>query len=141
MTVISVSVIGSFRQHYPEVALAVREFESLGITVRSPVVSRIVNPGDSYVRFETDPPDSSDELIQAQTLGKILGSDAAYVVAPLGYVGRTTCYELGRVQERSIPVYFSAVPRDLPIVVPPGSVLRAHDLGRRLLGHRLAAIC
>lgn len=128
MAAVSVSIIGSFRQYYPQATLAVKEFESLGVNVISPVVSRIVNPGDEYARFETDPPQSSDQLIQATTLEKILSSDLIYVVAPGGYVGRTTCYELGRVHERSIPVYFSAPPLDLPIEIPPGSVLCVHDL-------------
>jgi hypothetical protein len=134
MTTISVSVIGSFRQYYSQVILAVREFESLGLSVRSPVVSRIVNPGEDYARFETDPPQSSDQLIQATTLEKILSSDFVYVVALEGYVGRTTCYELGRIHERSIPVYYSALPRDLPIEAPPTSVLCIHDVVRKILG-------
>ncbi len=134
MATATVSVIGSFRQFYPQVALAVKEFRSLGITVRSPAVSRIINPGGDYARFETDSPGSPDESIQAATLEKILNSDLAYVVAPGGYLGRTSCYELGRIHERSIPVYFSAVPRDLPIRVPPGSVLSVRDLARTVLG-------
>jgi hypothetical protein len=133
MTGISVSVIGSFRKHYPEVVIAVRELGALGITVRSPADSRIVNPGSDYVRFETDSPESSDQRIQAATMEKILNSDLVYVVAPAGYIGRTTCYELGRVHERSIPIYFSALPQDLPIEVPPDSVLSAHDLGQKIL--------
>jgi hypothetical protein len=137
MAAISVSVIGSFRQHYAQAVLAVREFESLGITVRSPAVSRIVNQGEEYPRFETDPPQHSDQLIQATALSKILNSDLAYVVAPGGYVGRLTCYELGRIHARAIPVYFSALPRDLPIQVPPGSVITVPDLVRKILDRRL----
>lgn len=133
MTKVSVSVIGSFRQYYSHVILAVRDFESAGLSVRSPVVSRIVNPGDDYPRFETDSPQSSDQFIQAATLAKILSSDFVYVVAPGGYVGRTTCYELGRVQERSIPVYFSALPLDLPIEVSPQSILCADAVARLAL--------
>jgi hypothetical protein len=132
---LSVSVIGSFRQHYEAVMLVVKEFESLGAAVRSPVVSRIINPGACYVRFETDSPQSSDQLIQAMTLGKILGSDLVYVVAPAGYIGQTTCYELGRVHERSIPTYFSETPCDLPIEISTESVLGVYDLMRRMTGN------
>jgi len=56
MTNPSVSVVGSFRQHYPQVAHASRIFAAAGITVRSPVISRIVNPGEEFPRFESDPP-------------------------------------------------------------------------------------
>jgi hypothetical protein len=134
VTSISVSVIGSFRKHYPHAVIAVKEFESLGMTVRSPVVSKIVNPGADFPRFEADSPYLSDQLIQAVTLDKILASDLVYVVAPGGYVGRSTCYELGCIYERSVPVYFSALPRDLPIDVPIGSVLSVRDLARQILG-------
>jgi hypothetical protein len=132
MANLTVSVIGSFRQYYAQATRAVREFESLGVIVKSPVVSRIVNPGGEFVRFETDSPQSSDQLIQAATLSKILSSDLAYVVAPGGYIGRTTCYELGRIHAHSIPVYFSAVPRDLPIEISGGVVLSVPDLVREL---------
>lgn len=56
------------------------------------------------------------------------------MVAPGGYVGVTTCYELGRAHGRRIPTYFSDVPRDLPIEVPPGSVLSVRDLVCRPVG-------
>src|SRR5215472_1317609 len=130
---VSVSIIGSFRQHYPLVVHAAQELAALGISVRSPKICKIINPGGEYARFETDPPETPDQLIQAVTLAKILSSDLVYVVAPGGYVGRTTCYELGRIHERSIPVYYSAMPRDLPIEIPAGSVLCVHDLGRKIL--------
>lgn len=130
---VSVSIIGSFRQHYPLVARAARELAALGITVRSPKICRIINPGSDYARFETDPPQAPDQLIQAVTLAKILSSDLVYVVAPGGYVGRTTCYELGCIHERGIPVYYSAMPKDLPIEISGESVLCVHDLGRKIL--------
>lgn len=132
MANVSVAVIGSFRQYYAQAVRAVKEFESLGITVESPAVSRIINPGDSFARFETDPPQLPDQAIQAAALRKILNSDLAYVVAPGGYVGRTTCYELGRLHACDIPVYFSAVPHDLPIEVSIGSVLSVPDLARKI---------
>jgi hypothetical protein len=133
MAPLSVSIIGSFRNYYPDVSRTVRAFEALGITVRSPVVSRIINPGADFPRFETDCPQSSDLYIEAVTMEKIFASDLVYVVAPGGYVGRTTCYELGRVHERAIPVYYSAPPRDLPIEIPPGSVLSVPDVVHALL--------
>jgi len=128
----SVSIIGSFRQNYDAVIQVAEEFESLGVTVSSPAVSRIINPGAGFVRFETDSPWLPDQLIQAAALRRILSSDLVYVVAPGGYVGITTCYELGRVQECRIPTYFSAAPRDLPIAVPPESVVGVRDLVRRV---------
>jgi ADP-ribose pyrophosphatase YjhB (NUDIX family) len=138
MTGPSVSVVGSFRQHYPQVAHATRIFAAAGITVRSPVISRIVNPGEEFPRFESDPPLSADHHIQAATFEKIFASDFVYVVAPAGYVGRTTSYELGRVHERGIPVYFSEPPRDLPIEVPAGAVLDPYALAQLVAGSATA---
>jgi len=129
----SVAIIGSFRRYYKQIADAAREFEAAGICVTSPTVSRIVNPGDQYVRFETDCQHSADHTIQRIVLSRILNSDLIYVVVPEGYIGRTTCYELGRVQERGIPVFFSEPPRDLPIEIPHDSVLDPATLARRIL--------
>lgn len=123
----SAAVIGSFRQHYAEVVAVVRQLSEAGFEVRSPVVSRIINPGAAYVRFETDLPALSNLDIQSATLAKILEADVVYVVAPGGYIGRTTCYELGCVQQRGIPVYFSEQPEDLPIhisVCSPDELMR-----------------
>ncbi|WP_434452088.1 hypothetical protein [Lentzea sp. E54] len=135
----SAAVIGSFRRHYAEVVAVVRELEEAGFEVRSPVVSRIINPGAAYVRFETDLPQLSNLDIQAATLAKILDSDVVYLVAPGGYVGRTTCYELGCVQERGIPVYFSEVPEDLPIAIPLENVCAPGELMRRVQTREVGA--
>lgn len=51
----SVAIIGSFRRHYDIITRTVEEFSSLGVRINSPVISRIINPGASYVRFVTDP--------------------------------------------------------------------------------------
>jgi ADP-ribose pyrophosphatase YjhB (NUDIX family) len=126
--------VGSFRQHYEEVLEAARIFIAAGMTVKSPPISRITNPGQDYVRFESDPPLSLDRHIQAVTFEKIFSSDFVYVVNPGGYIGRTTAYELGRIHERGMAVYFAEVPKDLPIEVPAGTVVSPRDLVAVLVG-------
>jgi len=138
MTHPSVSLVGSFRQHYAQVVHAAEIFAAAGIAIRSPAVSRIVNPGEEYPRFESDPPAFLDHHIQAATFEKIFSSDFVYVVTPGGYIGRTTSYELGRVHERGIPVYFSEPPKDLPIEIHAGSVLDPQRLARLVTGPRTA---
>ncbi|GGP41996.1 hypothetical protein GCM10010185_11600 [Saccharothrix coeruleofusca] len=59
---------------------------------------------------------------------KIFSSDFVYVVNPGGYIGRTTAYELGRVHERGMAVYYAEPPKDIPIEVPAGTVLTAREL-------------
>jgi hypothetical protein len=138
MSAKSIAIIGSFRQYYHRVVAAAEVFESAGISVRSPALSRIVNPGEDYVRFESDPSSCDDLAIQKATLDKILTSDVVYVVSPGGYIGRTTSYELGQVHHRGIPVYFSHRPRDLPIEVVKEAVMDPKALARMLRSTELA---
>lgn len=129
----SISLLGSFRRHYSEVLLAARDFQNAGLEIRSPSLSAVVNPGAEFIRFASDAFDDTDQKIQLQTLQKILSSDIVYVVAPNGYVGRTTCYEIGRVHERCIPIFYSEPPKDLPILIRPGSVLSSQALTRAVV--------
>ncbi|MEU8030810.1 NUDIX domain-containing protein [Streptomyces sp. NPDC049099] len=130
----SVALIGSFRQHYPEVLAAARTFAKAGLTVKSPPDCQIVNREDGFVRFASDPPESSNHDLQAATLAKIFTSDLVYVVNPGGYIGRTTAYELGRVHERGMAVYYAEPPKDLPIDVPEGTVVDARRLVEIIAG-------
>ncbi|MDT7843541.1 NUDIX hydrolase [Streptomyces justiciae] len=124
----TVSLIGSFRKHYPEVKAAAQVFSDAGIVVKAPPISRIVNPGREYARFESDCEQCSDHAIQAATMEKIFNSDFVYVVNPGGYIGRSTAYELGRVHERGLAVFYAEPPKDLPIDVPESAVIDASDL-------------
>jgi ADP-ribose pyrophosphatase YjhB (NUDIX family) len=130
----SVSLIGSFRRHYPEVLEAAQLFTDAGMVVKSPPMSRIINHGHEFVRFECDPPMSSDHAIQAATMEKIFSSDIVYLVNPDGYIGRTTAYELGRVHERGLAVFYAEPPKDLPIDIPEGTVVDARSLAKVIGG-------
>jgi len=128
----SVSIIGSFRQFYGEVLHAWRSFADAGWHITSPCGSPIIRPGIPFVRFVTDQVDWDDATVQTATLHRILRADLTYVIAPRGYLGRTTCYELGRIIQADQPVYFSTRPDDLPITVPDEHVVSVVDLVRRL---------
>jgi hypothetical protein len=130
----SVAVIGSFRQHYVVVCEAIDAFRAGGWRVLSPAGSAILEPGLDFVRFETDEAKLSDAEVQAVTLRNILKADLTFVVAPDGYVGRTTCYEIGRLMQAKRVVIFSEHPRDLPIEIPPTHVLAAGEAALRFLG-------
>jgi hypothetical protein len=54
---------------------------------------------------------------QSRTLGRIIAADLTFVTAPNGYIGRTTCYEIGRLVQARRPLFFSERPKDLPIQV------------------------
>jgi hypothetical protein len=133
----TVAIIGSFRQYYQLAVTAALQFESASISVSTPPVSQIVDPEADFVRFETDAPDSEDHEIQSETLERIFESDVVYVIAPSGYIGRTTSYELGRVHERGIPVFYSEAPRDLPIPIADESVKSVEELTDWLRANRM----
>lgn len=126
-------VIGSFRQHYEDVLAAVQAFQACGLEVLSPAVSIIVNPGDEFVRFASDPVTSENAEIQLEALRNIFASDFVFVVAPDGYIGRTTCYEIGAIQAAGIPLFFSAPPLDLPISVSKDAIASAAALAREVV--------
>lgn len=130
------SIIGSFRKYYDDVLDAISIFHNAGIGIASPEGSEVVDPTDEFVRFVTDPRESTDADIQAQALRRILSSDFVYTVCPSGYLGRTTCYEIGMIQSTGIPLYFSSPPKDLPIALRPGSVVNAKKLTQSITSRR-----
>jgi ADP-ribose pyrophosphatase YjhB (NUDIX family) len=134
MTCPSVSLIGSFRRHYAEIRETARIFTAAGITVRSPPISRVIDPEKDFVRFASDPPVATDLEIQAATMEKIFSSDFVYVVNPGGYTGLMTAHELGRIIERGMAVYYAEPPEGLLFEVPAGTVLGVRELVTGLTG-------
>jgi hypothetical protein len=127
----SVSVIGSFKQKYNEVLDDWSTFTDAGLIIRSPKGAPVIEPGIDFVRFESDDPAFTDAQTQQIALHRILGSDFVYTVAPKGYVGRTTCFEIGRIVQANVPIYFSEQPQDLPIEIPDDHVVSAVELVER----------
>lgn len=124
----SVGIIGSFKQHYIEVLEAARLLSELGLRVSTPKGGQILKEGIDFVRFDTDFPSYDDPTIQSVTLHRLFGADFVYVVAPQGYIGRTTCYEVGRLLHAGLPVYFSDKPHDFPIKLPKSHTLTLEQL-------------
>jgi hypothetical protein len=67
-------------------------------------------------------------MVQTVALHRILRADFVYVVAPGGYVGRTTCYEIGRIIQLQRPLFFSALPKDLPIAISEDHVYSLEEI-------------
>ena len=131
MTARKVAVIGSFRRFYPQILDAMAAFARESLAVTSPTGAAITREGE-FVRFASDPQDWSNREVQTATLVKMFAADIVFAVAPGGYVGRTTCYEIGRLCQARKPVVFSDVPHDLPIACPATHVMPAAALARRL---------
>lgn len=123
----SLALIGSFRKHYNEVLSAANIFEDHGWHIKSPKCTPVSFEG-KFVRFESDNEALTDAEIQSVTLRNIFGADLVYVVNPGGYIGRTTCYEIGRIIQRRQPIYFLEHPNDLPVEIPVWAVSSPREL-------------
>lgn len=132
MEISSIAVIGSFRQHYDEVIQALTTFQSVDVKITTPKGTNIIKEGIPFVRFESDCDEWTDEMVQVVALHRILRADIIFVVAPKGYVGRTTCYEIGRIIQAQKPIYFSEMPNDLPIYIPPSNICSADVLTKQI---------
>lgn len=128
-----VSIIGSFQKYYEGVIKIIRFFRNNGLWVLSPKDSRITGKIEDFVIFESDNQHYTPEEIQMITLDRILSSEAVYVYNPEGYVGRTTCYEIGFCYSRAMPIYFFSMPKDLPIPVLDEQVLSPESFVERFI--------
>jgi hypothetical protein len=118
----NVTIIGSFRKYYDEICTVIEMFEQNEIRVLSPKISRIVENLDGFVILKSDNSDNPQE-IQQRVFDNIDLSDYVYVWNPDGYVGVTTAYEIGRIAEKGIDIYYKEKVKDLPIYVPDEKIL------------------
>lgn len=137
----TVAIIGSFQKYYNEILDVIRLFKSWGIHVLSPKESYINGRIADFVIFESDRKDYNSAEIQIITLEKITNADVVYVYNPSGYVGKTTCYEIGFCFSRRKPVFFLDYPEDLPIpVVPEKQVLEPEKFVHFIFSNKLEFI-
>ena len=71
----SAAIIGSFRKHYKPICDVWSALHECGLTITSPKGSPIIDAGVPFVRFETDPPDWRDPMVQTVALHRILRAD------------------------------------------------------------------
>ncbi|BAY96422.1 hypothetical protein NIES37_03550 [Tolypothrix tenuis PCC 7101] len=127
------SIIGSFRKYYREIRGVIDLFESAGIFILSPKKSQVINPDEEFILLESDDLNYSPVEIQLIAFHRILRSSFVYTFCPNGYIGRTTAYEIGRVVERKIKLFFSEAPKDLPIFLPQNSIWSPKDFSKYFL--------
>jgi hypothetical protein len=126
----SVALVGSFRRFFTEIQNHRDVFESAGWRVTSPAKAEVLEEDIEFVRLSTDDRDEDDATVQSRAMARILGADLVFVIAPDGYVGKTTSYEIGRIVQARRPIFFSSLPNDLPIEVHPTRVIDASGLIR-----------
>ena len=115
MATITVVVSGSFRKHLTEIQETIRQFEALGVTVRSPRLSPAVNPGDDFVLLGSDDIDDPS-VLERRHLGAIVGADLLYICNPGGYIGLTVAMEIGWAKAHGAGVIAAYAPDDVMLV-------------------------
>ena len=128
----TIALIGSFRKHYDTVLDVLDIFRKADFIITTPLGTPIIKPGMPFVRFISDPSQLEDYMVQTITMERIFRADLIYVVAPGGYVGRTTCYEIGRIIQAAHPLYFTDYPQDFPILIPQSHILSPIELVENL---------
>jgi nucleoside 2-deoxyribosyltransferase len=129
----SVAIIGSFQKYYEGVLDIIALFRKNGVQVTSPYQSRITEARQGFVIFEADDNSLTDDEIQTDTLRKILKADAVYVYNPSGYVGKTTCYEIGILMVKNKPLYYLERPDDLPVPVADSQIITPQDFVEKFM--------
>lgn len=125
----TIAIIGSFQKYYSEILNIINIFKKAGLYILSPKESSICGKVKDFVIFDSDRKDFTPEEIQMITLRKIINADIVYVYNPGGYVGKTTCYEIGFCFSRKKSIYYYDYPDDLPIpVLGDKQVLKPDEL-------------
>lgn len=130
-----VAIIGSFRKkkQYKKVIEIINILRKNGIYVLSPKGTKVNGSIENFVLFESDNAAHSPAEIQMLTLERILKADVVYVCDLDGYIGRTTCYEIGFCYSRRMPIYYLDFPKDLPIPVCLDQVKKVSEFTEMIL--------
>ena len=105
------TISGSLRKFLKEISDYYLEFESHGVKVLSPKISKIKNPDDQFIYFEEDG-NKPIKYIEKNHLLNIAQSDFLFVVNPNGYIGNSTLLEIGYALAKNIKIFSSEVFED-----------------------------
>ncbi len=123
-----ITIIGSFRKYYEEICNLINQFEKSGIQVMSPKKSFIIDNIDGFVILNSDEKNQQPFIIQEHVFENIKNSDVVYVWNPEGYLGNSTCYEIGKIMGMGKPILFKERPKDLPINVENSMIKNVDDM-------------
>lgn len=123
-----ITIIGSFRKYYQEICSLIDQFEKNGIQVMSPKKSFIIDDIDGFVILNSDEKSQQPFIIQEHVFENINNSDVVYVWNPEGYLGNSTCYEIGKIMGMGKPILFKERPKDLPINVENSMIKKVDDM-------------
>jgi hypothetical protein len=100
----SVVVSGSMRKNYKGMVKTIREFENNGVSVLSPRVSEVINPGETFALLKSDRTKIPKRLEQSH-LDAIDSANALYVYNPRGRIGQSAGYEIAWARKAGIPIF------------------------------------
>ncbi len=123
-----ITIIGSFRKYYADICGLIGEFQNHGIEVLSPQKSFIVDEIEGFVILNTDEKNEKPFIIQEHVFENIKKSEIVYVWNPKGYLGNSTCYEIGKIMGMEKPIIFKEFPKDLPIRVENAMIKNTKEL-------------
>ena len=118
-----IGIIGSFKQYFDEIVDLKTKLQKLGHEITNPSGNMLTKSHVDFVRTDFDNINCADWEIQTEVFYKLFASDFVYVLVINNYIGKTTSYEVGRLIQRKIPLFFSDQPNDLPILVPEVNIL------------------
>lgn len=124
----NITVIGSFKKYYEDICGVIDIMERNDVGVLSPKKSRIVKDIEGFVVLESDDEKSLPHMIQEHVFHSIRKSDFVYVWNPNGYLGNSTCYEIGKIMEMGKPLFFKEVPVDLPVKIDSSQIKDPEEL-------------
>lgn len=123
-----ITIIGSFRKYYKDICKLIDLFEKNDIKVMSPKKSFVVDNIDGFVVLNTDGKGQKPFIIQEHVFDNIKKSNVVYVWNPEGYLGNSTCYEIGKVMEMGKPIIFKEFPTDLPIKIQDNMIKSIEEM-------------
>ena len=131
----SIVISGSFRRYYNGIRDAIKQFESLGVEVLSPMHSNVVNPGEDFVILETDESTCPDKL-EREHLKAICRADALYLYNPDGYIGPSSAMEVGWALALRKSVYLKEPCEDATLRYFARETATPEQIRSQLLGKR-----
>ena len=124
----NITIIGSFRRYYNDICDLIDVLNENNINVLSPKKSFIVDDIDGFVMLDTDKRDQKPYIIQEHVFDNIGKSHMVYVWNPEGYLGNSTCYEIGKIKSMEKVLIFKEYPKDLPIEIKDNMVKDVKEL-------------
>lgn len=124
----TIGLIGSFRKNFSEIVALKQYFENNNLRVNNPIGNNLTKQDCLFVRCNEDNENEDDAMIQTRAIARLFKSDLVYVFVKDCFIGKTTCYEVGRLLQRGIPLYFSEKPDDFPLYIPPKRIISKEEV-------------